>query len=236
MNTASSSSSSSSKRASGTARLIIADDHELARAGLRSMLEGEKGLEVVGEATDGPEALELCRALRPDLALVDVRMPRMDGLETTRAVKQACPEISVIIVTMHENSDYLISAIRAGAAGYLLKDTSRRELLTAIRHVLQGESFLNTDLTQRLLQSMSSEGGREEALPEPLTPRELEVLRLLAQGQTNRQIAQNLIISAGTVKVHVQHIIAKLNVSDRTQAAVRAVELGLVQSSSSAPS
>jgi len=233
MNTAS---SLSSKRASGTARLIIADDHELARAGLRSMLEGEKGLEVVGEATDGPEALELCRALRPDLALVDVRMPRMDGLETTRAVKQACPEISVIIVTMHENSDYLISAIRAGAAGYLLKDTSRRELLTAIRHVLQGESFLNTDLTQRLLQSMSSEGGREEALPEPLTPRELEVLRLLAQGQTNRQIAQNLIISAGTVKVHVQHIIAKLNVSDRTQAAVRAVELGLVQSSSSAPS
>jgi len=195
------------------------------------MLEGEKGLEVVGEATDGPEALELCRTLRPDLALVDVRMPGMDGLETTRAVKQACPDISVIIVTMHENSDYLISAIRAGAAGYLLKDTSRRELLTAIRHVLQGESFLNTDLTQRLLQSMSSEGGREEALPEPLTPRELEVLRLLAQGQTNRQIAQNLIISAGTVKVHVQHIIAKLNVSDRTQAAVRAVELGLVQSS-----
>ncbi|NJN65958.1 MAG: response regulator transcription factor [Chloroflexaceae bacterium] len=219
-----------SKRPDGPARLVIADDHELARAGLRSMLEGERGLEVVGEAADGTEALELCRTLRPDLALIDVRMPGMDGLETTRAVKQLCPEISVIIVTMHENSDYLISAIRAGAAGYLLKDTSRRELLTAIRHVLQGESFLNTDLTQRLLQSMSGEMRREEALTEPLTPRELEVLRLLAQGQTNRQIAQNLIISAGTVKVHVQHIIAKLNVSDRTQAAVRAVELGLVHS------
>jgi DNA-binding NarL/FixJ family response regulator len=132
---------------------------------------------------------------------------------------------------MHENSDYLLAAIRAGAAGYLLKDTIRRELLSAVRNVLRGESFLNTDLTQRLLQSMTHEATPSAAaLPEPLTPREHEVLQLLTLGDTNRQIARKLVISAGTVKVHVQHIIAKLGVSDRTQAAVRAIELGLLRS------
>jgi DNA-binding NarL/FixJ family response regulator len=211
------------------ARLVIADDHELARAGLRSMLEGERGLHIVGEAASGTEALELCRTLRPDLALIDVRMPGMDGLETTRLIKQVCPTTSVIIVTMHENPDYLIAAMRVGAAGYLLKDTSRRELLTAVRQVLRGESFLNTELTQRLLQHLASENtAAAEHAPVRLTPRELDVLRLLAQGQTNRDIARSLVISAGTVKVHVEHIIAKLGVSDRTQAAVRAVEMNLL--------
>lgn len=218
------------RRRANPARLIIADDHELARAGLRSMLQGERGLEIVGEASNGREALELCRALRPDLALIDVRMPEMDGLETTRAIKRICPHTSIIIVTMHENPDYLTAAMRNGAAGYLLKDASRRELLAAVRQVLRGESFLNTELTQRLLQHLAYETTRHEALPEVrLTPREHEVLRLLAQGQTNRDIARCLVISAGTVKVHVEHIIAKLGVSDRTQAAVRALELGLLE-------
>lgn len=224
------STTSSLLRAGAPARLIIADDHELVRVGLRSMLAGERWLELVGEATNGREALELCRTLRPDLVLIDVRMPEMDGLETTRAIKKECPQTCVIVVTMHENTDYLIAAMKSGAAGYLLKDTSRRELLAAIRNVLRGESFLNTELTQRLLQHLASETtlARETTI-EPLTAREQEVLSLLAKGLTNREIANKLVISAGTVKVHVQHIIAKLNVSDRTQAAVRAIELGLLR-------
>lgn len=217
-----------------TAHLIIADDHELSRSGIRNMLTGERDIEVIGEAKNGYEALELCRVLRPNLALIDVRMPGMDGLETTRAIKQVCPETSVIIVTMHENPDYLIAAMKAGASGYLLKDTSRRELLSAIRHVMHGESFLNTELTQRLLQHLYAEKpSSNEVIPEPLTSRERDVLQLLTQGQTNREIARELVISAGTVKVHVQHIIAKLGVSDRTQAAVRAVEMGLLESARS---
>lgn len=214
---------------SRVSRLIIADDHELARVGLRSMLADERWLEIIGEATNGREAVELCRQHYPHLALLDVRMPDMDGLEATRAIKQECPNTSVVIVTMHESTDYLMAAMRNGAAGYLLKDTSRRELLTAIRTVLRGESFLNTELTQRLLSYMSeSTSSTNEHPPERLTPRELDVLRLLTQGKTNREIAGDLVISAGTVKIHVQHIIAKLGVSDRTQAAVRSIELGLL--------
>lgn len=218
-----------SRRTPALARLIIADDHELSRAGLRSMLMDERGLEIVGEASNGREAVDLCRRLQPDLVLMDVRMPAMDGLEATRAVKQVSPLTSIIIVTMYENSDYLVAALRSGAAGYLLKDTSRRELLAAVRQVLQGEQFLNPDLTQRLLYHLSNETTTHTTVSAiQLTPREREVLRLLAQGKTNRDIAQSLIISTGTVKVHVEHIIAKMGVSDRTQAAVRAVELGLV--------
>jgi DNA-binding NarL/FixJ family response regulator len=136
----------------------------------------------------------------------------------------------VIIVTMHENPDYLFEALKAGAAGYLLKDASQREVVTAIRQVLRGESLLNQDLATQLLRRLAGEagGGSRPRPPERLTPRELDVLRLLAQGQTNREIAKSLVVSVGTVKVHVEHIIAKLGVSDRTQAAVRAVELGLL--------
>jgi PAS domain S-box-containing protein len=219
-------------RSSVTAQLVIADDHDLSRAGVRSMLEGEQDVQLVGEATNGREALELCQKLRPDMALLDVRMPEMDGLQATRAIKNVCPETSVIIVTMHENAEYLLAAMRAGASGYLLKDTSRREFLAAIRQVLRGESFLNTELTHRLLTHLSQEEPSQpvaQPLAEPLTARELEVLQLLAQGKTNRQIAADLIISHLTVKVHVQRIIAKLEVSDRTHAAVRAIELGLLE-------
>jgi len=221
-------------RRGGAARLVIADDHELARAGLRSMVGGEPGLEIVGEATNGREALELCRRYEPDLALLDMRMPEMDGLAATRAIKQELPRTAVVIVTMHENPDYLFEALKAGAAGYLLKDASQREVVTAIRRVLRGESLLNQDLATQLLRRLAGEasGVATPRPPERLTPREHEVLRLLAQGQTNREIAKSLVVSVGTVKVHVEHIIAKLGVSDRTQAAVRAVELGLLHTSS----
>jgi DNA-binding NarL/FixJ family response regulator len=256
------------------ARILIADDHALVREGLRTMLSGEDGIEVIAEANDGQQALTLCRELQPDLILMDVRMPVMDGLEATRKIKQEMPKTSVMIVTMHENPDYLFEAVKAGAAGYVLKDASGERLLSAVRRTLEGESPLNQELAMRLLKRLSREsrgesseegsegksretpeeaqGDRDEPLsahpetagsgtPQPeaaqseeaaqigsLTPREVEVLRLLSQGQTNPQIAQNLLVSRGTVKIHVQHIISKLGVSDRTQAAVRAIEAGLL--------
>ena len=220
-------------RRAKAARLVIADDHELARAGLRAMLTGQRGLEVVAEATNGREALELCRRIRPDLALIDVRMPEQDGLTTCQAIKREYPATSVILVTMHENPEYLFEALKAGAAGYVLKDISQQDLLDAVQGVLRGESMLNKEVVVRLLQRMASETPHQEEPPSGrLSPREREVLRLLIQGQTNREIAQNLIVSVATVKIHVEHILAKLGVSDRTQAAVRAVELGLLRAAS----
>jgi len=200
-------------------------------------LAGEPDLEVVGEASNGREAIELCHSLRPDLVLMDVRMPEMDGLEATRAIKREYPDTCVLMVTMHENSDYLLEALHAGAAGYVLKDAPADRLLDAVRRTLSGESPLNQELAAQLLRRLAEERKQAPApeprkphkpLREPLTPREAEVLQLLASGQTNRQIAQTLVISRGTVKVHVEHIIRKLGVSDRTQAAVRAINHGLV--------
>src|SRR6266487_6744067 len=154
------------------ARLVIADDHELARAGLHAMLTGQWGLEVVGEAANGREALELCRRLYPDLALIDVRMPEQDGLATCQAIKEECPAMSVILITIHENPEYLLEAFKAGAAGYVLKDISQSELITAIKGVLHGESMLNKELVMRLLQHLASETPHPEELsPKRLSPR-----------------------------------------------------------------
>lgn len=223
------------QRAGGrrAARVLIVDDHELARAGLRSMLESAPGLTVVGEATSGREALEICRRLRPDLALVDVRMPGLNGLETTRALKAEFPTMIIVIVTMYDNPEYLLEALKAGAAGYVLKDATRDELLGTLRRALEGDAAVDGEVAVRLLRQLATETAAPVAsvVPQPseqLTTREREVLDLLAQGLTNREIAARLVVSPGTVKVHVEHIIAKLGVSDRTQAAVRAVELGLL--------
>jgi DNA-binding NarL/FixJ family response regulator len=214
----------------GPARMVIADDHELARAGLRSMLEGDRGVVVVGEATNGAEAVELCQQLKPDLALLDVRMPDMDGLAATRVIRQVSPETRIVIVTTHENPEYLLVALKAGAAGYLLKDVTRHDLLATIRRVLRGEAVLSGEIATRTLQQITSQQTRPDGLvPERLTPRERDVLKLVVEGQTNRQIAERLSLSIGTVKIHVEHIIAKLGVSDRTQAAVHAVEWKLLQ-------
>jgi len=221
------------------ARVLIADDHRLVREGLKAVLATEPDLEVVGEARDGYEAIEACRRLEPDLVLMDVRMPRVDGLEATKKIKEALPRTSVVMVTMHENPDYLLEAVRAGAAGYILKDAGEERLIGALRRTLAGDSPLDQRLVMRLLRGLSGEEAirplpaaeareRRGPLPGGITPREREVLRLLAQGWTNPQIAQRLAISRGTVKMHVQNIIAKLGVSDRTQAAVRAIELGIV--------
>ena len=186
------------------ARLIIVDDHALARESLRDMLADEPELEVVGEAANGLEALALCSRLQPDLVLMDVRMPRLDGLEATRKVKQEYPKIIVLILTMHENPDYLLEALRAGAAGYVLKDASSEEVVTAVWQALGGESPLDPELAARLLRRLAAEEkerveaprsarGRRERLPhiESLTPREEEVLQLMKLGHTNRPGAGN---------------------------------------------
>ena len=216
---------------SRVARVVVADDHDLARAGLRGLLSGERGLEVVGEAASGREALELCRRVRPDLVLMDVRMPDMNGLAVTRAIKHESPATSVILFTMYESADYLVEALKAGAAGYLLKGASRVEILATVRQVLAGDSVLRPDLVLQLLRQMS--GSTVETLEATqLTRRAHDVLGLIVLGQTNREIADTLNLTVSTVKTHVEHVIGKLEVSDRTQAAVRAIELGLASAHS----
>jgi NarL family two-component system response regulator LiaR len=230
------------------ARLLIAEDHALVRESLRAMLAGEADLEVVGEAENGRVAVEMCRSLTPDLVLMDVRMPEMDGLEATKRIKEALPRVIVLMVTTHQDPDYLLEAVRSGAAGYVLKESSKPQLLDAIRRVLAGENALDQELAMRLIARVSEEPGRgrerslgqigdagprgpervPEALAGVLSARETETLRLIASGRTNRQIAKELMVSLSTVKTHVQRIIRKLGVSDRTQASVKAIEMGLL--------
>jgi DNA-binding NarL/FixJ family response regulator len=228
---------SPSEYSRGQTRLAIVDDHELARESLQNMLSDEGDIEIVGEAANGRQALLLCARLEPDLILMDVRMPEMDGLAATKEVKQRYPEISVMMLTMHENPDYLLEALKAGAAGYVLKDAPQEEIIEAIRRVRHGESPLDPELAARLLRRLANEGEMRRGTRgphsatlevEPLTPRELEVLALMKLGRTNRQIAADLVISLGTAKNHVEHIISKLGVSDRTQAVVKALELGIL--------
>ncbi|MBI2886288.1 MAG: response regulator transcription factor [Chloroflexi bacterium] len=215
-----------------TTQVIIVDDHPMVREGLRGMLATDRAIQVVGEATTGVEAVDLVGRLRPDVVLMDIRMPDMDGLAATRQIKQEHPEVSVIMVTMYDNPDYLFQAVSAGAAGYVLKDVSRFELLQTIRTVMSGGSFLNSDLMTQCLQRLASHGraaGQEGAgAPERLTAREMEVLKLVTEGLSNKEIAARLTVSVATVKTHVEHIIQKLQVSDRTQAAVAAVTRGLL--------
>ena len=233
---------------SGPARVLLADDHTLVREGLRAVLGAEGGIKVVGEAGDGQGAVEACRALSPDVVLMDVRMPEMDGLEATRAIKAEMPRVSVVMVTMHENPDYLLEAVRAGAAGYVLKDSSGERIAAAVRRTLAGDSPLEEGLAMRLLERLAGHKGDAaphepsevsdvgakasppRGLPEGITPREAEVLRLMARGLNNSQIAKTLLYSVSTVKAAVRGVTAKLGVSDRTQAAVRAIDLGLVTS------
>ncbi|RRR74155.1 MAG: DNA-binding response regulator [Candidatus Viridilinea halotolerans] len=212
------------------AHIIIADDHDLSRAGLRAVFDDARDMRVVGEAADGQAAVDLCQQLQPHLAVLDVRMPVLDGLAATRAIKKVSPLTSVLIISFHADPEYVVEALRSGAAGYLLKDASRAEILDTARQILRGEALLHGSQAADLLRRAASDEEYTPGQRPPLTPREREVLLFVTEGNTNREIAERLGISPGTVKNHVEHIIAKLNVSDRTQAAVYALRHGLLAS------
>ncbi|HEY6960055.1 MAG TPA: response regulator transcription factor [Candidatus Limnocylindria bacterium] len=213
-----------------TTRVLLVDDHELVRQGIAAMLHGAPDVDVVAEAKTGREALEVARRELPDVVLMDVRMPDMDGLEATRKLKEERPRTAVVMLTMHDNPAYLRDAVRAGAAGYLLKDISKEELIDAIRQVSSGGAFIESQMLKGMLSEMKPSGTiAPTSAGKNLTKREREILSLVAEGMSNREIAEKLVLSPETVKSHVAAILEKLNVSDRTQAAIYAVRNGLVE-------
>lgn len=215
-----------------TVRILLADDEALVRAGLRMILEAEPDLEVVGEAADGVDALTMCRELRPDVALVDIRMPRLDGIQAARRIS-ADPAIrtAVVMLTTFDADEHVVEALRAGATGFLLKSMPREQLVAAVRTAVTGDALLAPSLLRRLLDDFVSRS--RTAAPaqgvEQLTAREEEVLRLVARGLSNAEIAGRLVLGEGTVKTHVARVLAKLGVRDRVQAVVVAYESGLVR-------
>jgi NarL family two-component system response regulator LiaR len=209
-----------------TIRILIADDHAIVRKGLRTLISSELGMEIVGEAGDGAEAVDLALALEPDVILMDMVMPRKTGLEAIQAIKDDCPEARVLVLTSFAEDEQIFPAIKAGALGYLLKDASPDELLQAIYDVHRGEPSLDPSVALKLMREIS----RPANLPpteEPLTEREVEVLGLVAQGMTNQEIAEELVLSERTVANHVGSILGKLHLANRTQAALYALREGL---------
>ncbi|MFJ4143744.1 response regulator [Pseudomonas sp. NPDC089734] len=211
-----------------TLRLVLADDHEVTRTGFVSLLAGHPEFEVVGQAADGQQAIELCEQTQPDIAILDIRMPVLNGLGAARILQQRMPKLKVVIFTMDDSTDHLEAAISAGAVGYLLKDASRDEVIASLQRVARGEEALNSAVSARLLRRMTERNTGSTTMPESLTPRERQVLGLVAGGFSNREIGEKLGITTGTAKAHVERVIGKLGASDRTQAAVRGVALGLV--------
>jgi NarL family two-component system response regulator LiaR len=209
-------------------RVVIADDHAVVRQGLRSFLGLQDDIEVVGEAADGAEALRVVDALRLDVVLIDLVMPGIDGLGAIERIREQAPETRVVVLTSFADESKLFAALRAGAAGYLLKDVQPAELAQAIRTVAAGEALLDPAVTARVLRRMSE--GERRPKHAALTRRELEVLHLIARGLSNKQIAAELVLSEKTVKTHVSNVLGKLRLSDRTQAALYAVREGLVES------
>jgi two-component system, NarL family, response regulator LiaR len=207
-------------------RVLVVDDHAVVREGLRTFLQLQKGIEVAGEAADGREALEEAARLRPDVILMDLVMPGLDGVAAMRALRDTVPQARVIVLTSFLDDDKLLPALRSGAAGYLLKNAQPRELARAVRAAHAGEAVLDPVVAARLVETLAADGGEQPI--DRLTPREREVLVLIGRGFANKRIAQELELSEKTVKTHVGHVLAKLGVTDRTQAAVVAVRAGLV--------
>ena len=218
---------SSAPSGSDAIRVMICDDHALFRRGLIMVLESEEGVEVVGEAEDGEESIRKAEELAPDVVLMDVRMPRVSGIEATRAIAEVVPSAKILMLTVSDEEDDLYDAIKAGATGYLLKEISIEEVASAIRAVVSGQSLISPSMASKLLTeftNLAKKADERQAVPTPrLTDRELEVLKLVAQGMSNREIAGELYISENTVKNHVRNILEKLHLHSRMEAVVYAV-------------
>jgi DNA-binding NarL/FixJ family response regulator len=212
-----------------TIRVAVVDDQRLFTKGLSGLVDMLDGVEVVGVAYDGEEAVALCRKEEPDVVLMDISMPKMDGISATREIRDLLPQTAVIILTAHEDDEHVFEGIKAGAQGYLLKDSEPEDLSRAIHTVHSGNTIIAPDLAQKMLNTFESGGsGRSQLAPPPLTERELEVIRALAQGMSDRQIAQSLGISEKTVRNHTSNIYRKLHIFDRTQAVIYAVREGVI--------
>jgi DNA-binding NarL/FixJ family response regulator len=211
--------------------VVIADDQPMVRAGLRSLLEGEDGIAVVADAVDGEQALAAVRRLRPDVVLMDIRMPNLDGLAATRRLVADGAATRVLVLTTFDLDEYVFEALRAGASGFLLKDATAPELLTAVRVVASGDALLAPSVTRRLVEEFARRQPRERLRPDRLaglTERETEVLGLIARGMSNAEIAASLVVAEQTVKTHVSRVLTKLHLRDRAQAVVVAYETGLI--------
>jgi DNA-binding NarL/FixJ family response regulator len=211
-------------------RVLIVDDDDLMRAGLRGVLASDERIELVGEADDGRQAVYRTRLLKPDVVLMDVRMPDLDGISATRELLTAFPDVKVVILTTFEQDDYIFGALSAGASGFLLKRTRPEELIAAIHTIAAGDSLLSPSVTSRVIERMAgqpSPDATRDARLDELTPRETEVLALMARGLSNAEIAATLVIEESTVKTHVKRILAKLDARDRVQAVIFAYESGL---------
>ena len=214
-------------------RVLIADDHQVVREGLSAVLKMKEDIEVVGLAKDGVDAVEKARQLLPDVVLMDISMPRMNGVEATREIKRENPHIGVVVLTMYDEEDYIFDLVKAGATGYLLKDADSTQIAKAIRAVAHGESLIHPTVASKILTEFSllaqGKGRKPGRLEHDLTDREITVLRLVAEGKTNKEIANDLDLSEKTVKNHVRNIFHKLHVYDRTQAAIHAIRKGLIE-------
>ena len=212
-------------------KLLIVDDHTVVRDGLISMLGREKEFAVLGQARNGLEAVGRVKELQPDVVLMDLRMPELDGVEAMRRIRAEDPDVKFIVLTTYDSDEYIFDAIEAGAKGYLLKDTSRDELFQAIRAVHRGESLVQPGVAAKLLDRFAklSRESAQAGRPEQLSERELEVLRLMATGAPNKEIAATLTISESTAKTHVANIFQKLDVKDRTEAVTQAVQRGIIK-------
>ncbi len=210
-------------------RVLVADDHAIVREGVHQLLSQQPDIEVVGEAADGAQVLDLARKLRPDLVLMDIGMPGMNGLEATRALKAEQPQTNVLVLTMQEGEDYFFRLLQAGASGYVLKGAGSAELLSAIRAVQQGGVYLNPTMTKKVLGDLLKRPEQVNATSDRLTPREHEVLKLIAEGKTNREIADELVLSLNTVQTHRLHIMEKLNLHNRAELVKYAIRRGLIE-------
>lgn len=220
----------SSSKSKPQIRVLLADDHHIVRAGVRQLLESAADLHVIAEAGDGEEAQSLIQKHKPDVAVLDIQMPKASGIEVTRWVRSQFPEVGVLILTAYDDDPYVMAVLQAGANGYVLKTGQADELIQAVRDVYEGKSALDASITRKLMSSLFR--GPEKKVVEPLTDRELDVLRLTAKGFTNKAIGVQLTISDRTVQGHLAHIFAKLQANSRTEAVMRGVSLGLISQSS----